>query len=154
MDVTTTPRHRTTLRRRRGRNGFFVEPIGHVESPILDRESAPRQGDEGAPPATLVLDASMRPAMRDLNAGDHIVVFTWLHLARRDELLTHPRNEMEAPLRGVFSTRSPDRPNPIGLHRARIVAVDDLRIAVQCLEAIDGTPILDIKPILDRPGRR
>lgn len=135
-------------------SGFVVEPIGHVESPIGDCESAPRQGDEGAPPATLVLDPSMHPAMRDLNAGDHIVILTWFHRARRDELLTHPRDEAEAPLKGVFSTRSPGRPNPIGLHPTRILAVEGTRIAVQCLEAIDGTPILDIKPILGPPARR
>lgn len=134
--------------------GYVVEPIGRVESPIRDRESAPRQADEGAPPVTLVLDASMRPAMRDLEVGDRIVVVTWLHRARRDELLTHPRGEVSRPVQGVFSTRSPDRPNPIGLHRTRIVAIDGTRISVQDLEAIDGTPVLDIKPILEAPGRR
>jgi tRNA-Thr(GGU) m(6)t(6)A37 methyltransferase TsaA len=133
---------------------YAVKPIGHVDSALRDRGSAPRQSDEGAPPATLVLDASLEPALRDLRPGADIVVLTWLHQAPRDELLVHPRGDVNAPLQGVFSTRSPGRPNPIGLHTTTVVAVDGTRIAVESLEAIDGTPILDIKPILEPPGQR
>ncbi len=137
-----------------GANGFVVEPIGHVESPILDPEAAPLQADEGAPPATLVLHPRVQPGIRDLKVGDRIVVLTWLHRARRDELLTHPRGDPDRPLRGVFSTRSPHRPNPIGLHSTRVVAVEGGRIVVEQLEVIDGTPVLDIKPTLGPPDRR
>jgi tRNA-Thr(GGU) m(6)t(6)A37 methyltransferase TsaA len=135
--------------------GYAVEPIGYVDSPILDRGTAPRQADEGAPPATLVLDPRLRPAIDDLHVGDEILVLTWLHHARRDELVTHPRDDLGRAVQGVFSTRSPDRPNPIGLHRTTIVAVNGTCIVVNQLEAINGTPVLDIKPPLEsRSDRR
>jgi tRNA-Thr(GGU) m(6)t(6)A37 methyltransferase TsaA len=127
---------------------YAVEPIGYVESPIIDRATAPRQPDEDAPAATLVLDPRLRAAIGGLHVGDDILVLTWLHRAGRDELVTHPRDDLTRPLHGVFSTRAPDRPNPIGLHRTTIVAIDGTRIVVDHLEAIDGTPVLDIKPPL------
>ncbi len=131
-----------------------LEPIGHVESTVTDPSAAPRQPDEGAPPATLVIRPELEPAVDGLRPGDRIVVLTWVHLARRDQLTTHPRNDRTRPPQGVFSTRSPDRPNPIGLHDATIVAVDGTRITVDHLEAVDGTPVIDVKPALGRPADR
>ena len=125
-----------------------LTPIGRVESPLTNRADAPKQGDEGAPDAWLALNADMWPAMQDLRPGDDVFVLTWLDRADRHALAVHPRDDDQAPLTGVFSTRSPDRPNPIGLHRVRILAIDDTRIRVRDLEALDGTPVLDIKPVL------
>jgi tRNA-Thr(GGU) m(6)t(6)A37 methyltransferase TsaA len=122
--------------------------IGEVESPLVERGDAPRQGDEGGPDAWLVLDPSMRAGMRDLEVGTEILLLTWLDRARRDVLAVHPRGDQARPVRGVFSTRSPDRPNPIGLHTVQILAIDGTRIRVRNLEALDRTPILDIKPLL------
>jgi tRNA-Thr(GGU) m(6)t(6)A37 methyltransferase TsaA len=133
---------------------FAVEPIGTVGSPITDSGSAPRQPDEGAPPATITLDRRLVPALSGLRVGDEIVVLTWLHRARRDDLVTHPRDDPDRPLEGVFSTRSADRPNPIGLHRTTITAITGSRVEVESLEALDGTPVLDIKPALGPPARR
>ena len=127
---------------------FTLEAIGFVRSPLLLRELAPRQGDEGAPRALLELGSDVRDGLRGIAPGDELVVLTWLHQARRDVLLTHPRNEPARPLTGVFATRSPDRPNPIGLHRVRVLSADDGVLEVEPLEAIDGTPIVDIKPVL------
>jgi tRNA-Thr(GGU) m(6)t(6)A37 methyltransferase TsaA len=135
-------------------HGFEVTPIGRVESPLEDRAQAPRQGDEGAPAAWLVFDSQMNEGIRDLHVGDHIIVLTWLDRARRDVLSTHPRDDPDRPVLGVFSTRSPDRPNPIGLHRVEILAVDGSRIQVRDLEALNGTPILDVKPVLDPIAER
>jgi tRNA-Thr(GGU) m(6)t(6)A37 methyltransferase TsaA len=127
---------------------YEIRPIGHVESPIIDRDSAPKQGFEGAPEAWLVFNPDVAAGIRDLAAGGEIFVLTWLHRARRDVLAVHPRDDPRHPLTGVFSTRSQDRPNPVGLHRVRIVAVDGLRVLVQDLEAFDGTPIVDVKPVI------
>jgi tRNA-Thr(GGU) m(6)t(6)A37 methyltransferase TsaA len=129
-------------------DGFVVRPVGRVESPITDRAGAPRQGDEGAPEAWLVFDERVRPALADLCPGDRVLLLTWLHRADRDVLAVHPRGDRSRPETGVFSTRAPDRPNPIGLHGAEILAVDGLRVLVSGLEAINGTPILDLKPVL------
>jgi tRNA-Thr(GGU) m(6)t(6)A37 methyltransferase TsaA len=126
----------------------LVRPIGRVESALVDPADAPRQGDEGAPDAWLVLDPAMEPALADLAVGEDIIVLTWLDRADRDVLRVHPRSDPGAPVRGVFSTRSPDRPNPIGLHPVRILAIDGTRLRVGNLEALDGTPVLDIKPVL------
>ncbi len=128
---------------------YEIQPIGWVESPLVDPDTAPKQGDEGAPDAWLVFDPNMRAGIRDLKAGTEVIVLTWLDRARRDVLAVHPRDEQDKPLRGVFSTRSADRPNPIGLHIVQIVAIDDTRIRVRNLEALDRTPILDIKPLLE-----
>jgi tRNA-Thr(GGU) m(6)t(6)A37 methyltransferase TsaA len=127
---------------------FTVHPIGRVRSPLVDLDLAPRQGDEGAPDAWLVLDPDQREAMRDLQVGTRVIVLTWLDRARRDVRVVHPRGDPNSPVQGVFSTRSPDRPNPIGLHSVEILAIDDTCIHVRNLEALDGTPIVDIKPVL------
>lgn len=127
---------------------FEVRPIGRVESPLVDRRTAPKQGDEGAPPAWIVLHPDVLDGIRDLRAGAEVLVLTWLHEARRDVLVVHPRDDVRNPERGVFSTRSPDRPNPIGLHRVTVEAVEGDRIRVLGLEAVDGTPVVDLKPVL------
>jgi tRNA-Thr(GGU) m(6)t(6)A37 methyltransferase TsaA len=127
---------------------YGIRPVGHVESPLVDRASAPKQGFEGAPQAWLVFHPDVTEGIRDLAVGAEIFVLTWLHQARRDVLAVHPRDDPRNPETGVFSTRSQDRPNPIGLHRVTIAAVDGLRVLVRDLEAFDGTPILDVKPVL------
>lgn len=126
---------------------YQVHPIGHVESPLVDPAVAPKQGFEGAPDAWLVFHPDMADGIRDLVAGIEIVVLTWLHQADRDVLVVHPRDDPSNPLTGVFSTRSADRPNPIGLHRVHVAAVDGLRVLVRGLEAVDGTPVVDVKPV-------
>jgi tRNA-Thr(GGU) m(6)t(6)A37 methyltransferase TsaA len=131
-----------------GRRPLEIRPIGIVESPLVDRRAAPKQGDEGAPDAWLVFDAGVSEGLRDLRVGADIILLTWLDRARRDVLAVHPRGNSSNPLTGVFSTRSPDRPNPIGLHRVRIVSIDGSRVQVSHLEAINGTPIVDVKPVL------
>jgi tRNA-Thr(GGU) m(6)t(6)A37 methyltransferase TsaA len=133
---------------------YELHPIGVVESPLVDRDQAPKQGDEGAPDAWLVFDPGVREGIRDFETGAEMIVLTWLDRANRDELSVHPRGDQTKPLTGVFSTRSPDRPNPIGLHTVRIIEIDDLRVRVQNLEALNGTPILDVKPPLGIIGER
>jgi tRNA-Thr(GGU) m(6)t(6)A37 methyltransferase TsaA len=133
---------------------YEVMPIGWVESPLAEPAQAPRQGDEGAPSAWLVFEPSMAEGIRDLRVGEHVILVSWLDRARRDELSTHPRDDLNRPALGVFSTRSSNRPNPIGLHRVQILAVDGLRIFVSNLEAVDRTPILDVKPVLDPAAER
>jgi len=127
---------------------YQLRPVGWVESSLTDRADAPKQADEGAPPARIVFRPEFRDAANDLRRGDEVLVLTWLHQSRRDVLSVHPRGDMNRPLTGVFSTRSPDRPNPIGLHAVWIEAVTGNGITVHHLEAIDGTPVLDIKPVL------
>ncbi len=127
---------------------YAIQPIGYVESVLTNREQAPKQPDEGAPEAWLVFDPAVREGLRDLRAGGDVLLLTWLDRARRDVLAVHPRGDLSRPETGVFSTRSPDRPNPIGLHRVAIVAIDGLRIRVRHLEALHGTPIVDVKPVL------
>ena len=123
--------------------------IGHVESPITDRELAPKQGSEGSPDAWLIFRDSVREALSDLKEGDDVIVLTWLDRADRNTLRVHPRDDPSRPLTGVFSTRSADRPNPIGLHRVRIISiVDGSRFLVRNLEALHMTPIIDVKPVL------
>ena len=127
---------------------YELRPIGHVRSPLADPAAAPKQGDEGAPDAWLVLDPEVAEGARNLTVGADVFVLTWLHQARRDVLAVHPRDDPRTPETGVFSTRSQDRPNPIGLHRVTIAAVDGLRVLARGLEAVDGTPIVDLKPVL------
>ena len=127
---------------------YVLEPIGRVESPLVDRDMAPKQGDEGAPDAWLVFEPGVREALRDLRPDTDVLVLTWLDRARRDVLTVHPRGDLARPKEGVFTTRSPDRPNPIGLHRVTILSIDGTRLRVRNLEALDGTPILDLKPVL------
>jgi tRNA-Thr(GGU) m(6)t(6)A37 methyltransferase TsaA len=133
---------------------FVVRPVGRVESPLTTREEAPRQGDEGAPAAWLVFDPAIRDATRDIEPGAEMLVLTWFDRADRDVLAVHPRDDTSRPLTGVFSTRSPDRPNPVGLHRVRVVTVDGLRVQVAHLEALDGTPIVDVKPVIGPASER
>jgi tRNA-Thr(GGU) m(6)t(6)A37 methyltransferase TsaA len=125
-----------------------MRAVGHVRSPLTDAASAPRQGDEGAPPAWIEFDAAVGPALAGLHAGDEVLVLTWLDRADRSVLVTRPRDDATRAEIGVFATRSPHRPNPIGLHRVRLRAVDGLRFDVEGLEALDGTPVLDVKPVL------
>lgn len=125
-----------------------LKPIGKIESPLVDLESAPLQADEGAPAAWLVFEPEVSEGLRSIRPGDELVVVTWLDRAHRDVLSVHPRGDTARAQEGVFSTRSPHRPNPIGLHRVEITAIDGPRLRVRHLEALDGTPILDVKPIL------
>jgi tRNA-Thr(GGU) m(6)t(6)A37 methyltransferase TsaA len=127
---------------------YILRPIGRVESPLVRADMAPKQGDEGSPHAWLVFEHNIIDGLRDLKAGDEVIVLTWLDRARRDVLRVHPRNDMSRPEQGVFSTRSSDRPNPIGLHRVGILSIDGTRMWVRNLEALDGTPVLDVKPVL------
>jgi tRNA-Thr(GGU) m(6)t(6)A37 methyltransferase TsaA len=135
-------------------NSYTLEPIGLVRSELASREAAPLQGDEGAPEAWLELTARVAQGLAGIAAGDELIVLTWLHRGRRDVLQVRPRGRLDAPLTGVFATRSPDRPNPIGLHRVTVLEVAGPRVRVAPLEAIDGTPIVDIKPVLGRLDER
>jgi tRNA-Thr(GGU) m(6)t(6)A37 methyltransferase TsaA len=127
---------------------YELQPIGWVESSLTDPETAPKQGDEGSPDAWLVFEQTVSEGLRDLQCGTDIIVLTWLDRAHRDVLKVHPRDDPANPETGVFSTRSADRPNPIGLHTVQILALDGARIHVRNLEAFNRTPIVDIKPVL------
>ncbi|MFI5895710.1 tRNA (N6-threonylcarbamoyladenosine(37)-N6)-methyltransferase TrmO [Actinoplanes sp. NPDC051513] len=127
---------------------FALRPVGRVESTLVALSEAPRQPDEGAPDAWLVFDPACSPALDGLTPGADVLVLTWLDRADRETLAVHPRDDPARPLTGVFATRSSDRPNPIGLHAVHILAIDGARVHVRELEALDGTPILDVKPVL------
>jgi tRNA-Thr(GGU) m(6)t(6)A37 methyltransferase TsaA len=129
---------------------FVLRPIGYVRSTLMRTEDAPMQGFEGAPDAWVELLPAFGAAAGDIAAGDAIILITWFHQADRDVMQVHPRDDVSRPLTGVFATRSPDRPNPLGLHRVSVREVDGNRLLVGPLEAIDGTPIVDIKPVLQR----
>jgi tRNA-Thr(GGU) m(6)t(6)A37 methyltransferase TsaA len=131
-----------------------LTPVGHVESPLSERKAAPKQGDEGAPEAWIAFEPWAVPALEGIAAGDDLLVLTWLDRASRDVLRVHPRDDMARPEQGVFTTRSADRPNPIGLHRVHVVVLDGARMRVRDLEAIDGTPVVDVKPVLGAIGER
>ena len=133
---------------------YDVRPVGVVKSPLTDRSTAPKQGDEGAPPAQVVFDPEFHPAAADLRPGDRLVLLTWFHEADRAVQAVLPRGDPDRPSTGVFSTRSPDRPNPIGLHTVTVTAVENGALTVTGLEAIDGTPVLDVKPVLGRVAER
>lgn len=124
---------------------YTLRPVGVIRSALTDRSAAPRQGSEGAPDAWLEIEAWAADAIRGLVVGDEIVVLTWFHRARRETLQVHPRGETRNPLTGVFATRSPDRPNPIGMHPVRVKAIDGLRLHIGPIEAIDATPVVDVK---------
>jgi len=127
---------------------FTVHPIGRVQSPLISTADAPRQGDEGAPDAYLVLHPEVQAGLDGVAVGDEIIILTWLHEADRSVLRVHPRGDLSRPEAGVFSTRAPSRPNPIGLHRVRVLDIAGVRVHVSALEAIDGTPVIDLKPTL------
>jgi tRNA-Thr(GGU) m(6)t(6)A37 methyltransferase TsaA len=129
-------------------NSYEVRAIGKVQSSLTDLESAPKQGDEGAPEAWIVVDDDFVQALAGMRPGDQVIVLTWLHVARRDMLRVHPRGDPTRPQEGVFNTRSPHRPNPIGLHQVEVASIDGPRLRVRSLEAIDGTPVIDLKPAL------
>ncbi len=127
---------------------FTIKPIGVIRSDLTGREAAPRQGSEGAPDAWLEVQAEVAEGLEGIAPGDEMVLITWLHQAQRDKLKVHPRRDPNRPLTGVFATRSPHRPNPLGLHRVTVLEIAGNRIKVGPLEAIDGTPLVDIKPVL------
>jgi tRNA-Thr(GGU) m(6)t(6)A37 methyltransferase TsaA len=129
-------------------DAYVLNPVGVVRSPLLRREDAPCQGSEGAPDAVVVLEPSFADAFQGIRVGDQLVLVTWLHEADRSIQQVHPRDEEWRPLTGVFATRSSDRPNPLGLHEVAVLGIDGLELAVGPLEAIDGTPVVDIKPVL------
>jgi len=135
-------------------DSYEVRPIGWVESPLVDPASAPLQGDEGAPDAWVVLEPAVLAGLQGLEPGHDVIVLTWLDRASRNVLAVHPRGDLSRPERGVFSTRSPDRPNPIGLHRVTIRSIEGRRILVSHLEAVDQTPVLDLKPVLEAISER
>ena len=130
--------------------GFSLTPIGFVESPLTNRKKAPRQGSEGAPDAWVEIVPAVRRALDGIEKGQEIILITWFHRSQRKVLKVHPRSDRNVPLTGVFATRSPDRPNPLGLHAVKVLEVDGNRLKVGPLEAIDGTPVVDIKPVLSR----
>jgi len=128
---------------------YSIRPIGWVRSPLTDRKGAPRQPNEGAPAATLEISEEFVDALDGLTPGQEIIVLTWLHQAVRDVLIVRPRGDLRNPLTGVFATRSPDRPNPVGLHQVQLVSITNRRfLQIAALEAIDGTPIVDLKAVL------
>ena len=129
-------------------SSFEAVAIGCVRSSLTDPDTAPKQGDEGAPQATIAVEPDALAALRGLRAGDDLLVLTWLDRARRDVLEVHPRGDLAREPQGVFATRSPHRPNPIGLHRVQILSIEGATVRVRDLEALDGTPVLDLKPVL------
>jgi len=129
---------------------FEVRPVATVQSALTDLAAAPKQAHEGAPEAWLAFEPDVVGALNGLRVGDEVIVLTWLDRADRDVLRVHPRGDVANPIQGVFSTRSPARPNPIGLHELRILAIEGARVRVSALEALDGTPVLDVKPVLHR----
>ena len=132
-----------------GTTMYELFPIGWVRSSLKRRAEAPKQGYEGAPDARIHIESRFRPGLDRLTPGQDLLILTWLHESRRDVLAVHPRRDHSQPLHGVFATRSPDRPNPIGLHRVRLLGIESGGVLhVAPLEAIDGTPIIDIKPVL------
>jgi tRNA-Thr(GGU) m(6)t(6)A37 methyltransferase TsaA len=128
---------------------YTLRPVGHLRSALRDLESAPRQGNEGGPDAWLEIEPALSTALRGIAAGDELIVITWLHRAQRDVLEVHPRGDPAVPLAGVFATRSPHRPNPLGLHRVTVREIDGSRLRIGPIEAIDGTPVVDVKIALD-----
>jgi len=155
--MTTRPKHKVTPKKTQPRKRATksrepqaprLRPIGVIRSALTDPSQAPRQGAEGAPDAWLEVHAWAEGALHRLAAGDEIIVITWLHRGRRDVFQVHPRSDPRNPLTGVFATRSPDRPNPLGLHPVTVHAIEGRRLRVGPLEAIDGTPVVDIKPVI------
>jgi tRNA-Thr(GGU) m(6)t(6)A37 methyltransferase TsaA len=137
-----------TARLLQGKRGDRLRPLGAIRSVLRSRREAPKQGVEGAPDAWLEMHPWAARGLQGLAVGDEVIVITWLHRARRDVLRVHPRSDPRNPLTGVFATRSPDRPNPLGLHPVLVRAIDGRRLRIGPIEAIDGTPVVDIKPVL------
>ena len=133
---------------KRGTVAYPVQPIGVIRSTLRTRREAPKQGSEGAPDAWLEVAPVVARGLHGIVVGDEIIIITWFHRARRDVLKVHPRSDKRLPLTGVFATRSPDRPNPLGLHRVRVAEIAGNRLKVGPIEAIDGTPVVDVKPVL------
>jgi tRNA-Thr(GGU) m(6)t(6)A37 methyltransferase TsaA len=131
-----------------------IVPVGRVESPLKERADAPKQADEGAPEAWLAFEPAVADALDGIAVGDHLFLLTWLDRAARDVLRVRPRDDPNRAVQGVFNTRSPDRPNPIGMHRVEVLEVDGPRLRVSALEALDGTPIVDVKPVIGRIDER
>ncbi len=131
--------------------GYWLHPIGLIQSPLKDRGDAPKQGSEGAPDAWLEVNSAVAEGLEGIAVGNEIIVITWFHESRRDVLKLHPRGDSNNPLTGVFATRSPDRPNPLGLHRVTVLEITGNRLRVGPIEAIDGTPVVDLKPVLPLP---
>ena len=129
---------------------YTLSPLGFLHSPLKSREEAPNQGCEGAPDAWLELNEAVAEGLEGIAVGDEMLLITWFHKSDRTVLKLHPRWDKTIPLTGVFATRSPDRPNPLGLHRVTVLAIDGRRLNVGPLEAIDGTPVVDIKPVLSQ----
>lgn len=129
-------------------NEYSLYPIGFIHSPLKRREEAPKQGNEGAPDAWLELNPAVAEALDGITVGDKIIIITWFHRSQRNVLKTHPRDDKNIPLTGIFATRSPDRPNPLGLHPVTVLEIEGNRLKVGPLEAIEGTPVVDIKPAL------
>ena len=129
---------------------YAIDPIGVIRSELASREAAPNQGSEGGPDAWIEVYSAFAEGLEGIGVGDDVILITWFHKAHRDRLKLHPRRDANRPLTGVFSTRSPDRPNPLGLHRVRVREISGNRLRVGPLEAIDGTPVVDIKPVLPR----
>ena len=129
---------------------YVLEPIGFIQSPVKNRDEAAKQGYEGAPDVWLVVNDNVAKALEGTMPGDEVILITWFHRSSRDVLAVHPRGDKRNPLTGVFATRSPDRPNPLGLHRVKVLEIKGTSLKVGPLEAIDGTPVVDIKPVLDR----
>ncbi len=127
---------------------YVLHPLGFLHSPLKERGEAPNQGSEGAPDAWLEVNATVAEGLEGIAAGHEIILITWFHQAHRDILKLHPRWDKTMPLTGVFATRSPDRPNPLGLHRVKVLEIAGKRLKVGPIEAIDGTPVVDIKPVL------
>lgn len=129
---------------------YMIKPIGVIRSELSSREASPRQGYEGAPEAWLEVDSTVAEGLEGIAAGVEIIVITWFHQSHRDVLKVHPRGDKNKPLTGVFATRSPNRPNPLGLHRVTVLETDGNRLRINQIEAIDGTPVVDIKPVLSQ----
>jgi len=131
-----------------GKNDFTLKPVGKIRSELKKRKNAPRQGYLGAPDAWVVIGGKFAKCLEGIAIGDDVILITWLHEGRRSVMKVHPGADKNNPLMGVFATRSPDRPNPLGLHRVKVLEIEGLRLKVGPLEAIDGTPVMDIKPVL------
>lgn len=127
---------------------YEIKPIGVIRSELSSRKKAPCQGYEGGPDAWVELNPDVAEGIEGITVSDEIILVTWFHKAHRDILKLHPRRDKSRPITGVFSTRSPDRPNPLGLHRVTILEITGNRLKVRPMEAIDGTPVVDIKPVL------